>query len=105
MTHSPRREALGLLPHDRLLHVGDVRHAHAVRHGDLTVEDQLSAEPGDAVERGAEELRPVISVATDEAEPALAVGDNEEAAPVVLQLMQPAVAGRRLGGGGADGGA
>jgi hypothetical protein len=70
--------------------------AALVGHGDLAVEDEFPAEGGHRRERRAEEVGPVVAVAADQPQPAGAVDDRDQPVPVMLQLVQPSVAGGGL---------
>jgi hypothetical protein len=68
------------------------------RGGDLAVEHHRAAEAGERVERRSEEFCAVVPIAAQKPQGAPTVRNRDEAMPIDLDLVQPAVAGRRLGG-------
>src|SRR3712207_1582484 len=76
---------------------GEIRHAAPVPDDQFAVEDRRAAgKPGGAIHHAGVAVRPVETVAGKG--PGTIVGDyNERAVAVVLDLVQPAVTGRRLG--------
>jgi hypothetical protein len=71
-----------------------------VGHRDLAVEHQRR-QPGQPSERIGEQMGAVVAVAADQLE-IVAVDDRQQPMTVVLDLVQPAVAVRRLGAGRDD---
>lgn len=76
-----------------------MRHAPRVRRRYLAIEHELPAEADQTLERHAEQLCPIEPVPTDESQAALAVDQRNEPVPIVLEFVQPSVAGRRFRSG------
>jgi hypothetical protein len=76
--------------------------AALIGHRDLAVEDQRrQAGGGELVERFAEQRGAVVTVAADQLE-VIATDDRQQPVPVMLDLVQPALAVGRLGAGRND---
>ena len=95
-------EPLGTTFRDRLIQRVDVRHAALIGHGDLAVEHHRGqAGIGQGTEWFAEQRGVVAAIAAQQGQP-VAGDDRDEAVPVVLDLVRPAIACGRRGAGRHD---
>jgi hypothetical protein len=91
------RQQFGPAPFDRIVQTVQVRYAALIGRGDLAVDHERHAELGEAGHRGTELRRNVEPVPRSEDDASLAISDGGNSVPVVLYLVEPAVARWRLG--------